>query len=144
MKDNVIFLYIRKLNDKALNRKKLLIAAALVFGIGYTGTAQTGQVNIQQDSIIPKLLMIKTDMTKANKLGDRYRIQIFSGDNNGASNVLKDFRNQYTQWTSTIIYDTPNYKVWVGNFRNSLEADRALQQIKNAFPAAFRFRPERN
>ena len=127
-----------------MNRKKIVMTAALVLGIVFSGFAQQGRVNIQQDSIIPHLLEIKTDMTKANKLGDRYRIQIFSGDNNGASNVLKDFRNQYTQWTSTIIYDTPNYKVWVGNFRNSLEADRALQQIKNAFPAAFRFRPERN
>ena len=144
MKDNVIFLYIRKLNDKALNRKKLLIAAALVFGIGYTGTAQTGQVNVQQDSIIPKLLMIKTEMGKANKIGDRYKIQIFSGDNNAASNLLKEYRAQYSQWPSTIIYDTPNYKVWVGNFRNSLEADRALGEIKKSFPAAFRFRPERN
>ena len=127
-----------------MNRKKIVMTAALVLGIAFSGFAQQGRVNIQQDSIIPNLLEIKTDMTKANKLGDRYRIQIFSGDNNGASNVLKDFRNQYTQWMSTIIYDTPNYKVWVGNFRNSLEADRALQQIKNAFPAAFRFRPERN
>ena len=144
MKDNVIFLYIRKLNDKALNRKKLLMAAAFVFGMAYTGFAQVGQVNIQQDSIIPKLLEIKTEMGKANKIGDRYRIQIFSGDNSSASNILKEYRAQYSQWPSTIIYDTPNYKVWVGNFRNSLEADRALEQIKNTFPAAFRFRPERN
>jgi len=118
--------------------------AALIVGTALTGFAQDGRVNIDQDPIIPKLLEIKTDMTKANKLGDRYRIQIFSGDNNGASNVIKDFRSQYSEWASTIVYDTPNYKVWVGNFRNSLEADRALQQIKNTFPAAFRFSPERN
>ena len=135
---------LRNLNQKVLNRKKIVMTATLVFGFAFAGFAQQGRVNIQQDSIIPKLLEIKTDMTKANKLGDRYRIQIFSGDNNGASDVLKDFRSQYSEWASTIVYDTPNYKVWVGNFRNSLEADRALQQIKNSFPAAFRFRPERN
>lgn len=144
MRDNVIFLLLRNLNPKALNKKTIIITAALVFGVAFAGFAQQGRVNIQQDSIIPKLLEIKTEMTKANKLGDRYRIQIFSGDNNGASSVLKDFRSQYSNWPSTIVYDTPNYKVWVGNFRNSLEADRALQQIKNSFPAAFRFRPERN
>lgn len=126
-----------------MNRKTIILGVALAFGTTLNLFAQEGRVNIQQDSIIPKLLEIKSDMTKANKLGDRYRIQIFSGDNNGASNVIKDFRSQYSDWTSTIVYDTPNYKVWVGNFRNSLEADRALQQIKNTFPAAFRFRPER-
>ena len=120
------------------------MAMALVVGIGSTAFAQVGHVNIQQDSIIPKLLEIKTEMGKANKIGDRYKIQIFSGDNNAASNLLKEYRAQYSQWPSTIIYDTPNYKVWVGNFRNSLEADRALAEIKKTFPAAFRFRPERN
>ena len=144
MKDNVIFLYIRNLNDKALNRKKILIPFSMFLGIGFTGFAQEGKVSIQQDSLIPKLLEMKTEMGKANRIGDRYKIQIFSGDNNAASTVLKDYRAQFKQWPSTIIYDTPNYKVWVGNYRNSLEADRALNQIKNSFPSAFRFKPERN
>ena len=144
MTDNVIFLFIRKLNSKILNKRNLFSTAALFFAFTLTGFAQQGRVNIQQDSLIPKLLEIKSDMTKTNRLGDRYLIQIFSGDNNAASSVLKEFRSQYKQWPSTIVYDTPNYKVWIGNFRNSLEADRALAQIKNGFPAAFRLRPERN
>lgn len=124
-----------------MNRKKIFLTAAVILSLGFAGMAQEGRVNIQQDPIIPKLLELKTELTKANKLGDRYRIQIFSGDNNAASGVLKDYRAQFAEWPSTIIYDTPNYKVWVGNFRNSLEADRALGQIKASFPAAFRFKP---
>ena len=99
-------------------------------------------MRIQQDEMIPALLEMKTEMAKDGMLGDRYRIQLFSGDNNKASQIIKEYRAMFTQWPSTIVYETPNYKVWVGNFRNSLEADRALLEIKSAFPAAFRLRPD--
>lgn len=125
-------------------RKRNLIAAGIFFlGLGATGMAQEGHVNIQQDEKIPQLLQKKTEMVKDGIIGDRYRIQLFSGDNNQASKVIKEYRSLYPQWTSTIVYETPNYKVWVGNFRNSLEADKALLEIKKSFPAAFRFKPEK-
>ena len=40
-------------------------------------------------------------------------------------------------------YETPNYKIWVGNFKTRLEADRALQRIKRAFNSAFIFKPKK-
>lgn len=126
-----------------LRRKKLILTTTLLLGITALTTAQEGQVRIVQDDRIPELLELKTQMTKDSRLGDRYRIQLFSGDNNQASKVIKEYRSLYPVWSSTIVYETPNYKVWVGNFRNSLEADRALLEIKKTFPAAFRFKPER-
>ncbi len=127
-----------------MNRKNIFIAGAFIFGIGFSGFGQEGRVQVRQDSLIPQLLNLKTEMGKESRIGDRYRIQIFSGDNKKASDAIKEFRNLYSDWPSTIVYETPNYKVWIGNFRNSLEADRALTEIKKSFPAAFRFKPERN
>ncbi len=126
-----------------LRRSKLIITTSLLVGISALTTAQEGQVTIDQDERIPELLELKTKMTKDSRLGDRYRIQLFSGDNNEASKIIKEYRSLYPEWSSTIVYETPNYKVWVGNFRNSLEADRALLEIKKTFPAAFRFKPEK-
>lgn len=126
-----------------LKKKKLVITASIIIGLSTLGHAQEGRVTIKQDELIPELLEKKTEMTKDSRIGDRYRIQLFSGDNNQASKVIKEFRSLYPQWPSTIVYETPNYKVWVGNFRNSLEADKALLSIKNTFPAAFRFKPEK-
>jgi hypothetical protein len=126
-----------------LNKKKIVIAATFIFGIGFSGFAQEGHVQVSQDSLIPQLLNLKTEMGKESRIGDRYRIQIFSGDNKKASDAIKEFRSLYSDWSSTIVYETPNYKVWIGNFRNSLEADRALLEIKQSFPAAFRFKPDR-
>lgn len=105
--------------------------------------AQEGQVSIKQDEMIPQLLELKTEMGKESRIGDRYRIQIFSGDYNEAGEILREYRSLYPEWSATIVFETPNNKVWVGNFRNSLEADRALEEIKKDFPAAFRFKPER-
>jgi hypothetical protein len=126
-----------------LRRTKLIIASSLMLGFSALGTAQEGTQNIVQDERIPELLALKTQMTKDSRLGDRYRIQLYSGDNNEASKIIKEYRTLYPDWPSTVVYETPNYKVWVGNFRNSLEADRALLEIKKTFPAAFRFKPEK-
>lgn len=127
-----------------LNKKNIIITAAMTFGMAFTAVAQEGQVQITQDSVIPQLLELKTKMGKESRIGDRYMIQIFSGNSNDASEAIKEFRSHYSQWPSDIVYETPNYKVWIGNFRNSLEADRALRTVKEEFPAAFRFRPARN
>lgn len=126
-----------------LKKKKLIITTSILIGLSALGQAQEGQVTIKQDELIPELMEKKTEMVKDSRMGDRYRIQLFSGDNNQASKVIKEYRTLYPQWPSTIVYETPNYKVWIGNFRNSLEADKALLTIKNTFPAAFRFKPEK-
>ncbi|MCX2837182.1 SPOR domain-containing protein [Salinimicrobium sp. MT39] len=124
-------------------KNKIILTTALIIGAVAATTAQEGQVRINQDETIPALLEKKTEMVQDGIIGERYRIQLFSGDNNQASKVIKEYRSLFPEWSSTIVFETPNYKVWIGNFRNSLEADRALLQIKKSFPAAFRFRPEK-
>ena len=122
-------------------KKLILSCIAAGFSFFYTN-AQEGHVNIQQDEMIPKLLELKTDMASSNSIGDRYKIQLFYGDNGKANEVIKEYRSLY-QYPSVIVYEAPNYKVWVGNFRNRLEADRALIQIRENFPGAFIPKPRR-
>ena len=126
-----------------MRKSKLTLATFIVIGTITVSKAQEGQVTIHQDEIIPELLEQKSEMVKDGVIGERYRVQLFSGDNNEASKVIKEYRSLFPEWSSTIVFETPNYKVWVGNFRNSLEADRALLEIKKSFPAAFRFKPEK-
>jgi hypothetical protein len=126
-----------------LRKSKLILSISIIIGTTAVVSAQQGQVNIIQDEAIPELLAKKTDMVKDGVIGDRYRIQLFSGDNNEASKIIRQYRSLYPEWSSTIVFDTPNYKVWVGNFRNSLEADKALMEVRKTFPASFRFKPEK-
>lgn len=128
---------------RILKLKDCFFVGIFILGISFTVRAQTGQINIQQSELIPKLQELKSEMTKDGKLGERYTIQLYYGDNNTASNVIKEFRAKYESLPSSVIYETPNYKVWVGNFRNRLEADRALLKIKADFPSAFIPKPQR-
>ena len=105
--------------------------------------AQTATTTISQDPKIEQLIALKSEMSLRGKLDDRYKIQIYSGDQNSANSELKKFLNTVGTWRGNITYETPNYKVWIGNFRNRLEADRALIQVKQEFPSAFIFKPER-
>ena len=126
-----------------LNIRNCFFTGILLAAIPLSGLAQTGQVNVQQSEVIPQLLETKSDMTRKGRLGDRFNIQIFNGDNNAASDVLRQARAKYSNLPSDIIFETPNYKVLLGNFRNRLEADRALLQIKQDYPSAFIPKPRR-
>jgi len=128
---------------RILKFKDCIFIGILALGSHQIGMAQTGKVNIQQDSNLPSLLEMKSEMTKDGKLGERDKIQLYYGDNNAASNVIKNFRAQYAGWHSQIIYEPQAYNVWVGDFRNKLEADRALLKIKGDFPSAFIPKPQR-
>ncbi|MFO7719822.1 MAG: SPOR domain-containing protein [Gillisia sp.] len=128
---------------RILKLKDCFFMGVLLLGISSSLSAQTGQINIQQNDLIPELLSLKSEMTKDGKLGERYTIQLYYGNNNAASNVIKEFRAKYNSMPSSVVYETPNYKVWVGKFRNRLEADRALLKIKADFPSAFIPKPQR-
>ncbi len=122
--------------------KKFIISTLLLFCA--TGiTAQTASVTVNQDERIAQLLSLKMDLEQANKLTTGYTIQLYYGELNEANAKIKRYRSVYEAWPASIEYETPNYKVWVGNFATRLEADRALIDIKSNFPAAFILKPER-
>ncbi|WP_010177368.1 SPOR domain-containing protein [Aquimarina agarilytica] len=102
-------------------------------------TNSPATININVDPNIEKL--VKTKFSENNK--DNYKIQLYYGNLNKAHAVLSNFNTKFTDWPGKIEYETPNYKVWVGNFQTRLEADRALMKISKNFPHAFIFKPEK-
>jgi len=121
----------------------LLISSILLLAATPSLFAQQGQVSVNQDAKIPQLLELKKDLEKRNKLSDGFTIQIFSGEKSSANAVISRYRSTFAAWPATLEYETPNYKVWVGNYATRLEADRALLEIQEKFTAAFIFKPER-
>jgi len=105
--------------------------------------AQEGSVSVNQDKKITTLLDLKKEMNKMEPASDRYKIQIYSGNRATAQTTQADFSSKFSQWSTTVVYEPPNFKTWVGNFRTSLEADRALKEIKEKFSNAFRFKPKK-
>ncbi len=104
--------------------------------------SQTGQVTIDANKNIDKLLEFKKDIRTI----DLYKIRIYSGDRSGAENTKSQVIGLYGDWPSIMEYETPNYKVYVGNFLSRLEADRALLKVKKNYPSALIlfFKKEKN
>jgi hypothetical protein len=50
--------------------------------------------------------------------------------------ALIDCKQEFNQLDGTIIFNTPNYKVWIGNFRTRIEAEK-FSSTKNSFSNAF-------
>lgn len=122
---------------------KLLFFSVLLFFACHISMAQTAQVKVDQDPKIPRLLALKKNLEKDNKLADKFTIQLYYGELNKANSTLRKYRNYYSSWPASIEYETPNYKVWVGNFGSRLEADRALLEVQRNFPSAFILKPNK-
>jgi hypothetical protein len=110
--------------------------------VSFESHAQTGQVTIDANKDIDKLLEFKKDI----KTIDLYKIRIYSGDRSGAENTKSQANSLYGDWPSIMEYETPNYKIYVGNFLSRLEADRALMKVKKSYPSALIlfFKKEKN
>jgi len=128
MKDQLIF--------------KILIISFLTVFSSEMALAQQGTVTINQDGKIPELLTLKKSLEKNNKLTDAYTIQIYSGELGTANARERKYRGLFGNWPVSIEYETPNYKVWVGNFSTRLDADRAYLEIKKKFANAFILQPK--
>ncbi len=126
---------------KILNIKYYTIALFSLLTTSTVCYAQQGNVNINQDQKIDKLLELKKSINKEDS--DRYKIQIYSGNRSSAQKAKEKFLSKYTNWNPSMVFETPNYKIWAGNFRTRLEADRALKQIKKNFFGAFIFKPKK-
>lgn len=134
-----------KRNDpmKSQIASKLFIASILIIFICGKSFAQSATLTVNQNPKITELLNLKKELEKENKLSDGYTIQLYYGELDKASQVLIKYRSSYAHWPASIEYETPNYKVWAGNFTTRIEADRALLEIQKNFSSAFILKPER-
>tara|TARA_B100001113_G_scaffold299925_1_gene258484 strand:- start:364 stop:741 length:378 start_codon:yes stop_codon:yes gene_type:complete len=92
---------------------------------------------INQDSSINKLLKLKTDYNKKIYESSFYTIQIYYGDLKEADSISKVFSQEFEEIKTSLIFETPNYKVRVGTFKNLIDASRNLEKIKRKFSGAF-------
>ncbi len=123
-----------------LNTKTYLFSlCCLLFSMGFC-LGQQGTVTINQDQKIEQLLRLKKEINGAET---HFKIQIYNGNRVDAYKAQTAFRQYFSNWRSEIKYESPNFKIWVGNFRTRLEADRAIKRIKKEFPNAFIFKPKK-
>ncbi len=117
-----------------------IITFFMIISLSYaTSFGQNGNIKISQSNKLDSVIKLKKEL---NSKIQNLRIQIYSGDRDNAEQIIKEFIEIFNDITADVIYETPNYKVWVGNYYTQLEADKRLIEIRKKFRSAFIFRPE--
>ena len=119
--------------------RKIIIFFTIISLSSTTLFAQNGNIEINQSNKLYSIIKLKKEL---NSKIQNLRIQIYSGDRDNAEQMIKEFIEIFNDTTADVIYETPNYKVWVGNYYTQLEADKRLIEIRKKFRSAFIFRPE--
>lgn len=98
--------------------------------------AQTGHISFTGDAAT-RMVDKHVELNSRVKTIPGFRVQIasFSGTNSKVSafNLRDRFMLDYPQMQAYIVFDEPNFKVKVGDFRTRLEAYAFLQQIKDTY-----------
>ena len=118
-------------------RGKIVVLFYLFLLITNPLIGQENNQSINQDSSITKLLKLRTEYNKKVFESSFYTIQIYYGDLKEADSILKVFSEEFEEIETSLIFETPNYKVRVGNFKNIIDASKNLENIKRKFRSAF-------
>jgi hypothetical protein len=128
---------------KILPLKNLLYITLILCIYNTNSFAQTETVTLEQDPKFEQLLNDKIKLNPSIFVNEKYKIQIYNGDSEASKKALSDFRRDYKNFDATIIFNTPSYKVWVGNFKTRIDAEKNLMEIIKDYPKAFLVKPNK-
>lgn len=128
---------------RILTPRKKTLYAFMLFVSAYNINAQDQNITLNQDPKFEQLLNDKRKINASISVNDSYKIQIFSGKSDEAKKTLSDFKQEFKNIDGTIIFNTPNYKVMVGNFKSRIEAERNLIDIKKRYKNVFLIKPSK-
>ena len=118
----------------------LKIRILLVFmGVFLSGNSLYSQENSirYNDTLTKKFYDLKKDYSKRVYESTFYTIQIYYGGLEEADSILEDFRENYQEIKSNLIFETPNYKVRIGEYKDINIASQKLEEIRRIYPSSF-------
>ena len=109
----------------------------------YSVSAQT--MPIGKDSLVmladAKVLTLQRKYVELNRIkqsSQGYRLQIhFGNERDKARDIKTKFLQAFPDIPAYDSYQSPNFRVRVGDFRTRLEATKYLKQISSSFPSSF-------
>ena len=117
--------------------KIALVAGVIAVVSQSSAMGQTGRVRVTGDVAVNQMVEKHIELNSKTKTIPGYRVQIasFSGTSSksNAFNLRDRFMTDHPTVQAYIIYDEPNFKVKVGDFRTRLEAYAFLQEIKETY-----------
>jgi hypothetical protein len=128
---------------RILTTRKIFLPLLALVAVSSKMNAQGQNVSVSQDPKFEQLLNEKRKINASLTVNDSYKIQIYTGGSENAKKTLNEFRQEFNDIDATIVFNTPNYKVWVGSFRTRIEAERNLAYIKDRYKNVLLIKPSR-
>lgn len=100
-------------------------------GTGYT---------VKEEELM-NLRMRAKKISEENPVVEGFRVQLYSSSGaesfNIANNVQSEFLKIYPELPCYVVHQKPSFKVRVGDYRQRIDAERFLVELKEKFPDAF-------
>lgn len=116
--------------------KTILVVMLSLWAINKSYAQQ--YVQVLGDANLDSLVLQNIEHNKIAEGIQGYRIQIFFGsDRKAANDARTKFLQLFPEVEAYLVYQQPNFKVRVGDFRNQLEAQPVYRSILNQFETVF-------
>ncbi|MBA23018.1 MAG: sporulation protein [Flavobacteriales bacterium] len=123
------------------NKLYALLSLLIFWGAASNVFGQTKTVVINQDPKIERMVGIKKKIDSERYDAQYYAIQLYYGNHTAAKNIVREFEKKFPDTVTSLIFETPNYKVRVGRFKDINKANILLEEIKKTYPGAFLLEP---
>jgi hypothetical protein len=96
------------------------------------------------DQLVKKQIEINEVTTReSRRYVQGFRIQVVNSPDRGKVFAAKSkVYEQFPDWKSYLLYQSPNYKLRVGNFKTQEEAQDAMKQLAKFFPTGLYVIPD--
>lgn len=120
---------------------KILFAALLFFTLRGSAQTDTGGIVVNKDPRVDALVQKQIEINELTTREARrnvpgFRIQVLnSPDRNKVYAAKVKIYEEFPDLKPYLLYQAPNYKLKVGNFKTQEEAEQAMQQLSKLFPS---------
>ena len=113
----------------------LLVSGRVLAQVDTTGVVVTKDPRI--DLLVKKQIAINEETTRESREHiPGFRIQVINTpDRNKVYDAKAKVYQQFPDWKPYLLYQAPNYKLRVGDFRTQEEAEAAMQELAKLFPS---------
>jgi hypothetical protein len=114
---------------------------ATILLICFVSGLRSQSISIVKDPRLDMLLKKQAELNKEvdklnNKTGPGYRVMVINtNDRMRALEVKSRMMSDFADEKSYLVYQSPYFKIMIGNFRTRQEAEPILKKIQEIFPA---------
>ena len=99
--------------------------------------SQNLKINIKQNDKIDSLVKIKFALDRERYEKTYFTLQLYYGNLKSGNEILEKCKSEFPHLPVDLSFETPNYKVQAGYFKDKLVSLKTLDTLKKVFPSAF-------